>query len=349
MQAILIREQRPPYSGDPFDRNQNSSDSTRLIHDSGNKHLLSNKSVFLQFLRRFFASTLPWVKSISEDQMELLPTEFVKDNFRKISVDLLYRIHTSDGADWYFVVFEHQSTIDKKIAVRFLDVIIETWRGRLARSTPHELQSPMYTMPMVVPIVLYNGHDRWKQPQQLTLVFFQNGRGTPLTISLDYLLLDVHRLGKEQLLDTIDMLSGVFLVDQTIDKSPPETIEKLRHFFLHWHNYTETEYRLFLDWLANMVSARIGHSEGQIKDIITNTTQGKEENMMAKVQNAWQKAIEDARIAGMQAGLNEGKLEGKLEGQKQLARQLLASGAVDIATIAKATGIPEDEIRTWVQ
>lgn len=106
---------------------------------------------------------------------------------------------------------------------------------------------------------------------------------------------------------------------------------------------------MFLDWLANMVSARIGHSEGQIKDIITNTTQGKEENMMAKVQNAWQKAIEDARIAGMRAGLNEGKLEGKLEGQKQLARQLLASGAVDIATIAKATGIPEDEIRTWVQ
>lgn len=53
--------------------------------------------------------------------------------------------------------------------------------------------------------------------------------------------------------------------------------------------------------------------------------------------------LEGARRAGLKAGMQEGIKEGIKEGTKEVAKNMLKLG-IDIATIAKATGLSEQEI-----
>ena len=59
-------------------------------------------------------------------------------------------------------------------------------------------------------------------------------------------------------------------------------------------------------------------------------------------------ARKEGRMEGKAEGLAEGKIEGKAEGkaesQREIAKNFLALG-IDPATIAKATGLSEDEVR----
>jgi predicted transposase/invertase (TIGR01784 family) len=71
--------------------------------------------------------------------------------------------------------------------------------------------------------------------------------------------------------------------------------------------------------------------------------------MIEKVQNAWQKQIEEVRLAGIREGEQEGILKGMQQGKKELALQLLRAGLLDVTAISQATGISEDEIRSWMQ
>ncbi|WGU92246.1 hypothetical protein QJQ58_16810 [Paenibacillus dendritiformis] len=68
----------------------------------------------------------------------------------------------------------------------------------------------------------------------------------------------------------------------------------------------------------------------------------------AKMENqARQKYLLDeaSRVEGARAeGRAEGRTEGRAEGKEEMARKLLALGA-DIALIAKASGLSEEEIK----
>ena len=48
-------------------------------------------------------------------------------------------------------------------------------------------------------------------------------------------------------------------------------------------------------------------------------------------------------MQGVEQGIEKGREEGRAEGQRELIKNLLASG-LDISTIAKATGLSEEEI-----
>ncbi|OBR68069.1 hypothetical protein A7K91_07585 [Paenibacillus oryzae] len=53
--------------------------------------------------------------------------------------------------------------------------------------------------------------------------------------------------------------------------------------------------------------------------------------------------LEGAKQAGLQAGMQAGMQAGKQAGIKEVARNMLALN-IDVATIAKATGLTEQEI-----
>jgi hypothetical protein len=71
--------------------------------------------------------------------------------------------------------------------------------------------------------------------------------------------------------------------------------------------------------------------------------------MIENVQNAWQRKLEEIRLAGISEGEQKGLQQGVELGKKELVLQLLGSGIVDIPTISKLTGITENEIRSWMQ
>ena len=62
------------------------------------------------------------------------------------------------------------------------------------------------------------------------------------------------------------------------------------------------------------------------------------------IREYWEEQVSDARLEGKAEGLAEGEAKGKAESQREIAKNFLALG-IDPATIAKATGLSEDEVR----
>ena len=78
--------------------------------------------------------------------------------------------------------------------------------------------------------------------------------------------------------------------------------------------------------------------EKYIKDMTT------EQDIINQREYARKEGRMEGIAAGKAEGLAEGKIEGKAESQREIAKNLAALG-MDSATIAKATGLSEDEVR----
>lgn len=89
--------------------------------------------------------------------LERLPASFVTEHLGQRHADMLWRIQTRDGRWLYLLVLlEFQSTIDRRMALRMMDYTVRILRG-LGRD---ELGS-QGVYPVVLPVVVYNGEQRW--------------------------------------------------------------------------------------------------------------------------------------------------------------------------------------------
>jgi predicted transposase/invertase (TIGR01784 family) len=73
--------------------------------------------------------------------------------------DLLFSVAWRDGREaLIYLLFEHQSTSDDRMAFRLLRYLVRIWERWLADHPRAEL------LPAVVPVVLYHGAEAWSAP-----------------------------------------------------------------------------------------------------------------------------------------------------------------------------------------
>ena len=77
------------------------------IHDKGYKSLFSEKKNFLAFLKKYI--NLVWVNNIDERDLTLVDKSFVDSSFREKESDVIYRLKTSEGEIYFYVILELQS------------------------------------------------------------------------------------------------------------------------------------------------------------------------------------------------------------------------------------------------
>jgi predicted transposase YdaD len=337
-QLLAVSEELSPYA---------SNLTTYHIHDSGYKHLLSDKRTFLEFMRRFVP--YPLIDEIDELEILSVNPEFIKKDLSKTTSDLIYRVRNRAQQTFYFILLELQSTVDARMGLRIFESSMEQWRRSIRELSEDESSASVCLLPMIVPIILYNGKPKWHNKQTVMLDFFRVSSHEPLTVTIESDLVDVHRLSEGILTRASDTISSAFYLDQTIDTDPEETIRRLRFIAKQMQTFSDEQYKQFMIWLSVMLSARIGAHRDEINNIFEQTERGEEAAMIENVQNAWQRKLEEIRLAGISEGEQKGLQQGVELGKKELVLQLLGSGIVDIPTISKLTGITENEIRSWMQ
>ncbi|MGO9711699.1 MAG: Rpn family recombination-promoting nuclease/putative transposase [Polyangiaceae bacterium] len=98
--------------------------------------------------------------------LAVAPGSFVDDDLRHAHTDLLYAVRTRDdrGALVY-VLFEHQSTFDAHMPLRFLRYMVRIW-DRWLRDHP-----PAVTLPLILPVLLHHGPEGWRAAPELATMF----------------------------------------------------------------------------------------------------------------------------------------------------------------------------------
>ena len=149
--------------------------------------------------RAFFEKHLPprLCDTVDWSSLSLEPSTFVDPQFAASESDLLFslKLHGSDA--FLYLLFEHQSSEDPRMALRLLSYILRIWE-RFAAAHPAPVK-----LPAILPIVLAQGRKPWKSAPRLEALL-----DLPVEIadiirpwqpSLQYHLLELVRIPYERL------------------------------------------------------------------------------------------------------------------------------------------------------
>lgn len=128
-------------------------------HDTGYKHMFSHKGTFIELLRSFVKKD--WVKLIKEEDLVLVNKSYVLPDFEEEESDIVYRIKSKENDIIFYVLFEFQSKVDYQMPIRLLFYMTEIWRDIYKNETKVFRKRKDYRLPSIVPIVLYNGRNKW--------------------------------------------------------------------------------------------------------------------------------------------------------------------------------------------
>ena len=149
--------------------------------------LFSNPFLVESLLSDFVPAT--WVQNLEFSSLEKVASSSGTDDLRSRHDDLVWRVRTRHGDSWIYIylLLEFQRRDEHFMAVRVM-----TYEGLLYQDLIRKLK--LLTgdpLPVVVPIVLYNGHARWKSPTNVAALVPQVPAGLEeFRPSVEYLLLD---------------------------------------------------------------------------------------------------------------------------------------------------------------
>jgi predicted transposase/invertase (TIGR01784 family) len=160
------------------------------------------KAVFgqIEHARGALRSVVPPAVADALDWPTLTPCSgsFVDPVFRKRHTDLLFTVGWRAGGEaLVYIVFEHQSTSDDRMAFRLLRYLVRIWEHWL---DDHPRAG---TLPVIIPVVLYHGAEPWSAYLSLDALFDMpdavRPAMEPYLVQFRYVLDDLSEISDEQL------------------------------------------------------------------------------------------------------------------------------------------------------
>ena len=318
------------------------------MHDAAYKDLFSHPRMVEDLLRGFAARE--WSGALDFSTLEKLPADYVSDDLRQRRGDSVWRLRFR-GEAWLYllVMLEFQSTTDPFMAVRVLVYTGLLYQDLIRRGALDEAGR----LPPVLPVVLYNGPDRWAAPVEVGDLIAPVGealaRHQP---SQRYFLLDEGRWGKDDLpsRNLVSALVGL----ETSGTAP--ALWKVAEALSEWLRDSGDDdlRRAFAEWLRQMLPRRFGEGAPPVAQALE---EGRA--MLAERAKEWteewlRQGREQGLEQGLELGLERGLERGRAEERALLCR--LASRRFGAETGERLSGLlgrltdPERlaEVGDWV-
>ena len=289
------------------------------IHDKTFRKILDDKKEFTIFINKIFNLE----EKLEEKDIEKYNRKFVSVDYTNQESDVIYKLKNKE----IFILVEHQTKIDKKMPIRILKYELEIIRSRMDENNRLEF-------PIIIPIVLYTGKQRWNAKINYPSYNSELARYRGLK-KVEYNLVDINDYTIEDLYKENSILTKIMILEKSnkyieIINNVDKIVNKVYDSKL----YTQTQKEMLLNILNNTMINIVGNKK--MKEYKIKLEGG--ENMLALYE-----MIENERNEIYSTGIKEGKVKGKIEGIKAIAKKMLRM-KFDKDTIIKATGIKEDEL-----
>jgi len=270
-------------------------------HDKGYKLLLSKKRNFIKFLRRFVKDD--WVRHIDERSLRLCDKGFIDPFFKELESDLIYSAKI-DGRDVYlYILTELQSSVDFTMPFRLFKYIAAILM-RVFNDTPaNERERAGFRLPLVIPIVFYNGRDKWFATRNFR-DYLQDGNLYKGVIDFEYTLVDSNLLDEEYLLNNRDAISAAIAVDKVQAGGPEHLYNILKAIVSSKTEFDPSEFEDFTTWLKHTIEHRTGY-EAEAEMVVELIDKGDDVMMRTGIDGF----IDYAEAKGEAKGIAKGIIE----------------------------------------
>ncbi|MFD0710713.1 Rpn family recombination-promoting nuclease/putative transposase [Paenibacillus sp. GCM10027626] len=332
------------------------SEFVRHPHDRGYKHLLSSKQIFLELLRSFVKRG--WVDQIDEANIIKVDKSYILQDFSGKEADLVYRVKIRDREVIFYILIELQSTVDTLMPWRLLSYQVEIWR-QIMRDTPRaEKERKGFRLPVIVPLVLYNGSDSWSVPLEFRGILADDGlfEGEHL-LNFSYFLLDVCRYTTEDLEKLSNLIGTVFLIEQNTHLKVDELVDLFKKLAPTIDKTPVEQRQAFATWFEHILrrlmknkgeEAEVQHMVEQIYKkgmsvVISNLERNLEWIREQAILQGLEQGLEKGLEKGLEQGLEKGLEQGVEQGLGKAAINMLRKG-MDIDLVVEVTGLVKEKV-----
>ena len=256
----------------------------------------------------------------------------------------------------FYVLFELQSSVDYQMPYRLLQYMLEIWREYLKDIEANIAEVKDFKLPVVVPMVLYNGANRWTACKSYKEYLRNSDLFGEYAVDFKYILLNVNGYPDEELLELSNLISLIFLIDKTKDYG--EMMATLQKMIEPLRKISPEEFLMFKHWLINIATS--GMTKEQKKEVEEAVEDSEEvENMRYNLERAITNEFEKIEFK-----LKEAKVEGKAEdicqylevhlGAESQALQERVRTITDLDTLSRIMkrifmGTPVDEVTALIE
>ncbi len=303
-------------------------------HDHSYKLLFSHPEMVRDLLTGFVKEA--WVEQLDFSTLEKVSGSYITDELRDREDDIIWRVRWGDDWLYVYLLLEFQSSVDKTMAVRIMSYLGLLYQDLIRQKS----LTPSGKLPPVLPVVLYNGEERWTAAQNVAeLVEKVPGGLEHYRPELRYLLLDEGAIVSSP--DWSDEMRNVaaalFRLEHNRDEQDMLDVLGSLVEWLKAPDQTGLR-RAFVVWIRRVL---LPHRAPGMELPEFNELQDLHEvhDMLAERIKKWpERWIEE----GEQRGVEKGRLEAKQE----TARNLIKLGVLSDEQIAEATGLTQVDVET---
>jgi len=172
-------------------KDKNNSDVTVNIQsDALFKKILSKPESAKDFLTYYVPEKL--LKQLDLSTIIVQPESYIEENLKKSFSDIVYEIKTkTKESAFIYVLLEHQSKPDRWMALRL-------WQYMLRLCERHKSNKKTAPLPLVYPIVFYNGKTKYNSARNLWDLFTSPDLAKEILTS-DYKLIDLQNTSDDEI------------------------------------------------------------------------------------------------------------------------------------------------------
>ena len=272
-------------------------------HDQSYKLLFSLPLAIHHLIRGFINSDL--ADELDFDRMESLATERTTSGLVRSQADLIWKIHFKGSSRFLLLHMEFQSGTDRYMAARMLYYVAIAFHGLLARKARSLQLAPGGLLPPVLAVTIYNGHDPWTAPVDVTdLIEPARGWLADYQPKLIHKVLDLRPLAGQPL-PKRNVVS--WIASMELDSSARNVSRVVREVL---DTYPRLEHKrlreAFREWVLGAAQ-----SWGIGEEVLKQVESLKEAGMIYA-------GVEELKERAHREGLGEGRAEGRAEGRSTL-------------------------------
>ena len=129
-------------------------------HDRFFKNVLGQKEAAVDFFMNYLPADI--LKYLDLKTVAITKDSFIEKELKQLYSDILYQVYFEDIKGYIYLLFEHQSSVDKWISYRLLNYIVKIWGLEIKQKAELEL------LPPIIPLVLYHGKNKWNIGKKLS-------------------------------------------------------------------------------------------------------------------------------------------------------------------------------------
>ena len=262
---------------------------------------------------------------ISESEIEKYNRKFVLPELENRESDVIYKLKDKP----VFFLIEHQTKVDYSMPFRMLEYSMAIIKSAI---TKEKMKSSKEIFPVVVPIVLYTGREKWKVPITLEERQYES---KSQNLQFKYNLVDGSKMPKEELIREESILSKAILLEKL--DNPEEILEILKDVTT---KDLDSDEKYFINLILKyLLSEKL--SKEKTKGILEILKRKEDDTMFIDILR---KYFDDKEKAAVKAAVEENTKDTAKATTYELIKEMLRKN-IDEKTVIEVTKISNQELK----